>query len=85
MKKKPIVRLNHLHLEVNMDISTFTNGDKKAVVRRENHSYTIYYYLDNKVIKKDVVEKHLDAEDLAEDYVMLEDRDGGPSLLNENA
>jgi hypothetical protein len=68
-----------------MDISTFTNGDKKAIVRRENHSYTVYYYLNNKVIKKDVVEKHLDAEDLAEDYVMLEDKDDGLTLLNENA
>ena len=65
-----------------MELSKFINGDKKAVIQREDYNYTIVYYLSEKVIKKDVVINYRQAEDLAEDYVLAEEKKG-PSFLVE--
>jgi len=58
------------------------NGDKKAIVERSEYNYTIVYYLNEKVIKKEVTADYQKAEDLAEDYVLAEDKKG-PSFLVE--
>jgi len=58
------------------------NGDKKAIVERSEYNYTIVYYLNEKVIKKEVTADYQKAEDLAEDYVLAEERKG-PSFLVE--
>lgn len=67
-----------------MQLSKFTNGDKKAIIVRKEYSYTIEYYLKDKVIKKEIVSDFTKAESLAEDYIMAEDGIGGATLLNEN-
>lgn len=67
-----------------MELSSFTNGDKKAVVERKDYNYTVNYYINNKIVSKDVVGKFEDAENLAEDFVLGTDKDG-PKLLNEDA
>lgn len=66
-----------------MEISKFMNGDKKAIIQREDCNYTVYYYLNNKIVSKEVVTDFGSAESMAEDYI-LEGKDDGPSLLNEN-
>jgi hypothetical protein len=65
-----------------MELSTFMNGDKKAVVQREDYNYTIMYYLNNKIIKKETTANYQQAENLAEDYVLAEEKKG-PSFLVE--
>ena len=65
-----------------MELSKFMNGDKKAIIERANFNYTIVYYLNNKVIKKEVTADYQKAEDLAEDYVLAEEKKG-PSFLVE--
>lgn len=65
-----------------MELSKFMNGDKKAVIQREEYNYTIVYYLNDKVIKKEVTADYQRAEDLAEDYVLAEEKKG-PSFLVE--
>lgn len=65
-----------------MELSKFMNGDKKAIVERSEYNYTIVYYLNEKVIKKEVTADYQKAEDLAEDYVLAEERKG-PSFLVE--
>ena len=65
-----------------MELSKFMNGDKKAIVERSEYNYTIVYYLNEKVIKKEVTADYQKAEDLAEDYVLAEDKKG-PSFLVE--
>lgn len=65
-----------------MELSKFMNGDKKAVVQREEYNYTIVYYLNDKVIKKEVTADYQKAEDLAEDYVLAEEKKG-PNFLVE--
>jgi hypothetical protein len=65
-----------------MELSKFTNGDKKAIVERSEYNYTIVYYLNEKIIKKEVTADYQKAEDLAEDYVLAEDKKG-PSFLVE--
>jgi len=68
-----------------MKVSTYMNGDKKAVVEKsEIGGYVVNYYLNNKVLKKENVNDMNTAEDLAEEYVLAEN-DNGPSLLNEDA
>ncbi len=67
-----------------MEISKFMNGDKKAIIQREEYNYTIIYYLNNKVVSKEVTADFARAESMAEDYI-LEGKEDGPSLLNENA
>jgi hypothetical protein len=65
-----------------MELSKFMNGDKKAIVERSEFNYTIVYYLNEKIIKKEVTADYQKAEDLAEDYVLAEDKKG-PSFLVE--
>jgi hypothetical protein len=67
-----------------MQLSKFTNGDKKAIIQREDYNYTVVYYLNNKVVSKEVTADFSKAESMAEDYI-LEGKDNGPSLLSENA
>jgi hypothetical protein len=67
-----------------MEVSKFTNGDKKAVVMREDYNYTVMYYLKNRMIKKEITADYARAESLAEDYIICEDNQG-PTLLTENA
>ena len=67
-----------------MELSKFINGDKKATITREDFTYTISYYLNDRIVRKEVVSDSQKAEDLAEDYIMSESRDG-PGLLNENS
>ena len=66
-----------------MQLSKFTNGDKKAIIERADYSYTISYYLKNKIIKKEVIADFAKAENLAENYVLME-QESGPSFLTEN-
>lgn len=66
-----------------MQLSSFINGDKKAIVVRKDYNYTVEYYIKNKIVSKEVTADYQKAEDLAEDFV-LEGQTGGPSLLNEN-
>ena len=65
-----------------MELSKFTNGDKKAIVERSEYNYTIVYYLNEKIIKKEVTADYQKAEDMAEDYVLAEEKKG-PSFLVE--
>jgi hypothetical protein len=65
-----------------MELSKFMNGDKKAIVERSEYNYTIVYYLNEKVIKKETTADYKRAEDMAEDYVLAEEKKG-PSFLVE--
>jgi hypothetical protein len=65
-----------------MELSKFMNGDKKAIVERSEYNYTIVYYLIEKVIKKETTADYKRAEDMAEDYVLAEEKKG-PSFLVE--
>ena len=65
-----------------MELSKFMNGDKKAIVERSEFNYTIVYYLNEKVIKKEVTADYQKAEDMAEEYVLAEEKKG-PSFLVE--
>ena len=65
-----------------MELSKFMNGDKKAIVERSEYNYTIVYYLNEKIIKKEVTADYQKAEDMAEDYVLAEEKKG-PSFLTE--
>jgi hypothetical protein len=66
-----------------MEMSKFTNGDKKAVVERKDFNYVVNYYLKGRVVNKEVVADFTKAEGLAEVYVNSENA-SGPNLLNEN-
>jgi hypothetical protein len=57
------------------------NGDKKAIVERADFNYTIVYYLNDKVIKKETTADYQRAEDLAEDYVLAEEKKGPEFLV----
>jgi hypothetical protein len=67
-----------------MEVSKFMNGDKKAIVEKYNQNYTIVFYLNDKVIKKETSSNYQKAEDLAEDYVLSEEKKG-PSFLVEKS
>jgi anthranilate/para-aminobenzoate synthase component II len=58
------------------------NGDKKAIIERSSFTYNVVYYLNNKVVKKEIVDNYQKAEDLAEEYVLAEDKKG-PNFLVE--
>lgn len=64
-----------------MQMSTFMNGDKKAIVERADFNYTIVYYLNDKIIKKETTAEYQRAEDLAEDYVLAEEKKGPQFLV----
>ena len=68
-----------------MQLSSFENGDKKAIVIRKEYNYTVEYYIKNKIVSKEVTAHYQKAEDLAEDFILSEDDKGGPTLLNEDA
>jgi hypothetical protein len=70
-------------LEKIMEISKFTNGDKKAIIIRQEYNYTIEYYIKNKIVSKETTADFNRAENLAETFI-LEEGAGGPSLLTEN-
>lgn len=65
-----------------MEMSKFMNGDKKAIIMREEYNYTVVYYLKNKIVSKEVTADFARAESMAEDYI-LEGKEEGPSLLTE--
>jgi hypothetical protein len=68
-----------------MELSSFINGDKKAIVIRKDYNYTVEYYIKNKIVSKAITADYQTAEDLAEDFILAEDNKGGPTLLNEDA
>ena len=68
-----------------MELSKFLNGDKQAIINREEYSYTISYYLKERLVNKEIVSSYQKAEDLAEDFILSEDSKGGPTFLSENA
>lgn len=67
-----------------MELSKFSNGDKRAIIMREDYTYTVTYYLKDKVIKKDLIANYQQAESMAEDFILSEDNKG-PTLLSEDA
>lgn len=64
-----------------MELSKFMNGDKKAIVERSEYNYNIIYYLNEKIIKKEVTADYQKAEDMAEDYVLAEEKKGPRFLV----
>ena len=77
--------LNNLLLEKKMELSKFLNGDKQAIINREEYSYTISYYLKDRLVNKEIVSSYQKAEDLAEDFVLSEESKDGPTFLSEDA
>jgi hypothetical protein len=67
-----------------MEMSKFFNGDKKAVIVREEYNYTVCYYLKDKIIQKEVTADFTRAEELAENFILSEENNFGPKLLNED-
>jgi hypothetical protein len=68
-----------------MELSKFLNGDKQAIINREEYSYTISYYLKDRLVNKEIVSSYQKAEDLAEDFVLSEESKDGPTFLSEDA
>jgi hypothetical protein len=66
-----------------MELSKFTNGDKKAVIVRKDLNYTVEYYIKNRVVSREMVSDYTQAESLAEDFIL--EGNSGPTLLSENA
>jgi hypothetical protein len=66
-----------------MELSKFTNGDKKAIIIRKEYNYTVEYYINNRIVSKEVTADFNKAESLAEDFIL--EGKGGPTLLNEDA
>ena len=66
-----------------MELSKFTNGDKKAIIIRKEFNYTVEYYIKNKIVSKEITADFARAESLAEDFIL--EGDNGPTLLTENA
>ena len=65
-------------------MSKFMNGNKKADVIKTESGYSVNMYLDNKFLQKRNTLSIDDAEALAEDFV-LEEGESGPTFLSENA
>jgi hypothetical protein len=68
-----------------MELSKFLNGDKQAVIQREEYSYIISYYLKERLVNKEIVSSYQKAEDLAEDFILSEESKDGPTFLSEDA
>ena len=66
-----------------LEQSKFFNGNKKAIVYKTDEQFTVYMYLDDRIVQKRAFMNSQAAENLAEDFVMGET--GGSQLLNENA
>ena len=64
-----------------MELSKFTNGDKTVIIHRSDYHYTLNYYLNNRLLRTEVVSDFNNAEHLAEEYIM--EGNSGPGLLNE--
>ena len=62
-------------------ISEFYNGNRKAVVNKGVGAYSIEYYIDERVVQKTQHWSRDEAEDLAENFVY---NGGKPVLLNEH-
>jgi len=75
--------LKNLFGRKNMELSKFTNGDKKAIIIRKEYNYTVEYYIKNKIVSKEVTADFNRAESLAEEFIL--EGNSGPTLLNENA
>ena len=75
--------LKNLFGRNNMELSKFTNGDKKAIIIRQEFNYTVEYYIKNKIVSKENTADFARAESLAEDFIL--EGDNGPTLLTENA
>lgn len=73
----------NLYGEKNMELSKFTNGDKKAIIIRKEFNYTVEYYIKNKIVSKEITADFARAESLAEDFIL--EGNNGPTLLTENA
>lgn len=73
----------NLYGEKNMELSKFTNGDKKAIIIRQEFNYTVEYYIKNKIVSKEITADFARAESLAEDFIL--EGNNGPTLLTENA
>jgi hypothetical protein len=65
-------------------MSKFMNGNKKADVTKTDNGYAVNMYLDDKFFQKRIVRHIDDAEALAEDFV-LEEGASGPKFLSEDA
>lgn len=65
-------------------MSKFMNGNKKADVTKTDNGYAVNMYLDDKFFQKRIVRHIDDAEALAEDFV-LEEGETGPRFLSEDA
>jgi len=46
--------LKNLFGRKNMELSKFTNGDKKAIIIRKEYNYTVEYYIKNKIVSKEI-------------------------------
>ena len=66
-----------------LEQSKFFNGNKKAIVYKTNEQFTVFMYLDDRIVQKRAFTDPQSAENLAEDFVLGET--GGSQLLNENA
>jgi hypothetical protein len=66
-----------------MELSKFTNGDKKAIIIRQEFNYTVEYYIKNKIVSKEITADFARAESLAEDFIL--EGNNGSTLLTENA
>lgn len=73
----------NLYGEKNMELSKFTNGDKKVIIIRKEYNYIVEYYIKNKIVSKEITADFARAESLAEDFIL--EGDNGPTLLTENA
>jgi len=69
-------------MEISM--SKFMNGNKKADVTKTDNGYAVNMYLDDKFFQKRIVRHIDDAEALAEDFVLAEG-ESGPKFLSEDA
>jgi hypothetical protein len=66
-----------------MELSKFTNGDKKAIIIRKEYNYIVEYYIKNRIVSRELTSDFSKAESLAEDFTL--EGDNGPTLLTENA
>jgi hypothetical protein len=71
-------------IKMEIAMSKFMNGNKKADVVKTDNGYAVNMYLDDKFLQKRIMINIDDAEALAEDFV-LEEGESGPKFLSEDA
>ena len=71
-------------MKMEIPMSKFMNGNKRADVIKTDNGYAVNMYLDDKFFQKRNVRHIDDAEALAEDFVLEEGTDG-PTFLSEKA